>query len=571
MRSGANTAPFRLLRRHFWNGLFDHEMLAEGTDPRSGLIIAGLMVGTPALPLALFLALAGQANATAITAFFIALSMACTTVATVMAWPKLLPEGADLRILRSLPLRGPQILRAKLAALGMLLAALLLLINVYAVTAVPAAMPQRGSLLRLMSADALALAAAGGFAFFTWVCVYSGLVFALGSRRAARVVPLAQFLALAAGLTALMDSLYLLELPAWAASPHPPAWLRAAPPLWFLGLQKVLAGASNPPVWFGRATKLTAVNGDPIWFWYARCGLEALAATAVLAAILYLLAFWRLWGGALDTMPPGAGSGIVSRAREWLAGWALRTPRSQSLFQFVSEALERDPQPRLILAASGALGIAFAGASCLEATFGGAGHLSAFARTAYFAAPLDVCFFLVLGVRYSFSMPVELPARWIFRTGEAPPGADARAAMRGVLWLYAIAPVLLIWAPAAVWGWGMTLGGWVVAWDIVAAGIAAELLLLGSGRIPFTRAHVTGTVTRRTMLPLGWLAIAYVAARIADLENRPIQGTSILLLAASLGVLVLLFRWHATEPEDLETTPEYDESPEWAVQRLFVD
>lgn len=571
MSPAPKPAPFRLLRHFFWNGFFESEMLAEGTDLRSALVTVGLLVGTPALPLALYLAMAGAANATAITLFFISLSMACMAVATAILWPKLLPDESDLRVLRPLPLGAPLVLRAKLAALAGLLATLALLINIYAVTAIPAAMPQRGSLARLILANVLATAGAAALSFFALMSVYTALIAALGSRRALRAAPLLQFLALTAATMGLIVSPYLLELPARMVTPHPAAWLRAAPPMWFLGLQKVLAGAANPPVLLGRATRLAAGNGDPIWWWYARRGLFALAIAFVVALVLYLAAFRRQWRDALEAEPVAGGWRLLPRMRTWFAGWALPTARERSLFQFMAQTLERHPQPRLILAVAGALGLAIAGTNCLGAVLGSASHAGADFRAAFFAAPLVVCFFLLLGLRYAFSMPVDLPARWIFRTGDDAFAADARAVMRAALWFYALVPPALVWAPAALARWGVATAAWTTAWDLAAAGIAAELLLPGVRRVPFTTVHQTTTIVRRTMLPLGWVAVAYIAGRIAAWEARPVDGAAVLILVAAVVGLLVAMRRVPVESEPFELALSYDEPAEWAVQHLFVE
>ena len=79
--------------------------------------------------------------------------------------------------------------------------------------------------------------------------------------------------------------------------------------------------------------------------------------------------------------------------------------------------------------------------------------------TAEFAAPLIILYSCILGIRYSFDMPVELNANWIFRF-LIPPTLDECALLAGKAILLLILPLIFAASVLFVFRWGLISAFW---------------------------------------------------------------------------------------------------------------
>src|SRR5580658_4599085 len=141
---------------------------------------------------------------------------------------------------------------------------------------------------------------------------------------------------------------------------------------------------------------------------------------------------------------------------------ARRAPE-RAILVFIGRTLARSRQHRLLLAVYTGMGLAYVFSQLayvlyhFKATNYGA--IEGRVQTAM-GIPLILLFFLIVGLRVSFSIPMELRANWLFRLTD-PNGRGAYLdAARKTLLLFAVAPVVAISAPiyAAVWPWPRALG-----------------------------------------------------------------------------------------------------------------
>ena len=138
---------FRVLYRDFLFRLVDRELLAshaKGDASRLVLQLASLLLcvgGLASLP-ALFFSFGQNAPARltfawGIEHFLIATTMLAVGVFAVLGWGSMFPDRRDIMVLAPLPVRARTILAAKLAALGVGLAAIVLALHVVAGVAWP--------------------------------------------------------------------------------------------------------------------------------------------------------------------------------------------------------------------------------------------------------------------------------------------------------------------------------------------------------------------------------------------------------------------------------------------------
>lgn len=101
------------------------------------------------------------------------------------------------------------------------------------------------------------------------------------------------------------------------------------------------------------------------------------------------------------------------------------------------------------------------------------------------SVPLIVCYFLLLGLRFAFEIPVVLRANWIFRLTTDPDANECRRMARKVMLAFLV-PVLLICLAAYGLGWGGKVGVTHTAIVGIVCALLVEILLVRFRKIPFT-------------------------------------------------------------------------------------
>ena len=197
--------------------------------------------------------------------------------------------------------------------------------------------------------------------------------------------------------------------------------LYAFPPAWFLGLNEVLLGST-----------------DPVFRSLARGAELAVSGAGLIAAVAYTLAYRRHVRKTLESME---GSETVrTRVDVWLSALADRIvphPLERATVAFIGKTMARSARHRIFLAAYAGVGCAFV----LQALVGTG------LKQAWLSIPLVLSFFILSGMRYIFTLPSELPANWLFRVSESD---DRRKALDGartaMLW-FGVAPLFAALAP----------------------------------------------------------------------------------------------------------------------------
>ncbi|MEP7305094.1 MAG: hypothetical protein ABJA98_06215 [Acidobacteriota bacterium] len=492
--------PWYHLTRHFFNGLFDLGFLSEaGADSFTRMIVGcgAVFLAFGLLLVRLFMVKYAVLSSfdtpepyrqalLADHAFLLAVPMWIVACVTALAGHSLFPDLIDFRVLMALPVSRRLVFATKLLALT-------LFTGLFMLAAHAALLP----LLLLMSVGRWAEppwplqltthAAAGllGSAFsVTAVTALHGLV-VLAAPRGRQLAVSAALRSATLGL--LIVSLpMVLRLPGQArAFADGSAWLYAAPPAWFLGLERWLSGdAGTAPL-----IHLAEIAG------------AALTIAAGLAGGSYLVLYRRF--DRVMSRPP-QGDAQSPRRFRWMPGGlsspATTTARRRPVFDgtrmFTRITLRRSVLHQGIVVALSAVGVGLVVNNLMAADLAGwmprRGSAGVALTTSVIWAPFALMFVASLAVRLALAVPIEPRANWVFRMTEqhAGPVDQLDAALHTVRRLGAVVPLVAI-APLEWLVLGRDAIG-VVAVALLFGGLLVEILMRDWARIPFTCSYIPG-------------------------------------------------------------------------------
>ena len=245
-----------------------------------------------------------------------------------------------------------------------------------------------------------------------------------------------------------------------------------------------------------------------------------------MAAAAYALAYARQMRRAVEQ------SGIVP-ARRNLAPWraisrviARRAPE-HAVLTFIGRTLARSRQHRLILAMYAGMGMAYVFSQAAYVLYRsrptdfGASEGRAQAQL---AIPFILLFFLIAGLRVSFSIPIEVRANWLFRLTNGNGRGAYLGATRKTLLLFGVAPVVAIAAPAylAVWPWPRAVGH--IAFLAAIGLLIVELALSGFAKVPFTCSYLPGKANLKIMFGVYWGLLIIVSELLTDAEQAGLRS-----------------------------------------------
>ena len=393
--------------------------------------------------------------------FMLGAPMLVGAFVTLLVSGSLFPDERDFRILGPLPIPRSVVFAAKMAALVLFVGGFIAvtLASIAPLFLLTARNPWgEHHFAARLAAWLVASAAAATFAILA-VTAATGLMGLL--RASARLQAVTTSVrSLAIGALVLCVPLVPRLSDAGGDLADGAAWLLLVPPAWFVGLERVLAGAPQP--WFGTL---------------AIIAVASLTMAALLVAALYTVLFRHF--ERLVLRPP-----IVAPVRE--AGNRQRPaalpPGYLAVRLFTAATLRRGALHQGVLVGLAGCGFGIA----LNGLMGGSG------ASAAFWAPFAVMFACGLGVRSSLVLPVEHRANWIFRmTENESTRADELRAMDDVAIAFVVVPAVAASLPILwpVLGWQSL----VAALTIGTVGLlTVHAVLLDWRRIPFTCSYLPG-------------------------------------------------------------------------------
>lgn len=552
---------FRLLSRDAVRQLIDTALQSRDADPME---FALWMLALAATPPAFFAARQVLTYTALVNAppdvvlqvalghrlFFVTYGMLAAALLAALTWDSVFPDGRDQEIVGVLPVRPSVVAAARLAAALRLCVICSVAVSVPAAvlyTAFCAGHPAFGNVLGLLAGH-VAAALLGSLLVFATLLTARGIAaVVLGGR-------LSTWLGVALQLATivLMFEVFFF-LPGVLAS-----LVRAVtrgdpsavmfPPVWFAALHAWLAGERSPMI---AAGALTAI---------ATC----CAALAVVVPTYLLPAGW-LGRRALERRASGQTAAIatIGAAVSWAAA---ATPPVRSVYQFALASLVRSRRHVLVLAGYLGVAIAVSIASILLVEVRGSVKVAAPAAW-ILALPMVFMFFAVLGLRASFRVPTEIEANWPLRL--APPSVSACLnASILVMLTVAIVPIAVVTLVAMAPRWPVADVATIVALQLMAGWVLAEVALFRWAQVPFACVHAPSPDLLKAWWPAYLLATYLYAFKVADwqfaaLTSRPALAAYVATAGTAI-IAVRVLRWRGRRHQTLE----FDAPPAASVERL---
>ena len=558
-------SQFEVLVRHLIYRFFHNELLASDDETKRVMLI-GYTVGLPTLVVSLFLYPAYHAFPPAPYPrpfwpqvgdhyFYVMYSFIIMGAATVYEWDLLFPDILDIFVLSVLPISARRLFFARVLALAIFLALVLLGTSILGTLIFPlgAGLPSLG---RHLLAHATAVLMSGTFTAATFLALQGILINSVGDRIFRRITPILQ------GGSIMLLLAVLLLYPTLSHSLRPlltsnVAAARWFPPFWFLGVyERLLQGPSSMPI-FGQLAHI------------ACC---ALLLVLGVVALTYPLAYRRrvrqLIEGARTKDTPSRVAGPLHRL---LHATILRLPAQRSVFHFISQTVLRAQRQRVMLALYGGLALALALSNMVVLRIG-AGQLrpSLLPFGIRTAVPI-AAFWTVLGLGSVLSAPIDRRASWLFRVliGRPGPGHIAGTRIWITMWALLIGLtavfILHVFSPNSMRTPLVTMGQILVA--IGVSFILTDIRLYSVRTVPFTHLRTSSITDFPLMIVHYFVLFPFFVIVVVHKESWIEASLAHLIETAVLIVIAhfLFLKSHANalQQSTLETPPdEGDEFPQ---------
>jgi hypothetical protein len=576
-----------LLTRHFLSRLFDNDLMSPEADAHRGasMALAGLLsagafitiiMGAKYITTVFLLPKWSAVEYIDDAFFYVVMSMILLALVAVVAWDGLALDVRDEAILGPLPIPRSVIVRAKLAAMGILAGAVILALNgpptiLHPTAALAMLRVSVAVALRLMAVHLIVTTAAGLFGFCS----------VLALREIARALLGGWWPAVSTRLQALLILVLataFLLIPGWMggvaerlSTPAVSGWRVAAnPPMWFVGLHEMLAGTVIVDIVGPDVPRRFRISEDRAAALHARArtgapplALRALVAVAASLTLAVLAFLWNARRPAARPRTPRRGGvprrSIFVRLTE---STIARAPAVRAGFTFTLRTLSRNVPQRAALAVASAFGLALATIAFGQAMRAPAGRNGVpallWTQTILLAA-------LLAGCEQAIRLPAHLPASWSLRL--AWPG-DSRGYIDGVKRAIAVGvglPTLavLLLAQLTFLGPARAAGHFAVGLLIVLSALEARFAI--AHPLPFLTSYVAGN--RLKAAPIWFGAAVFFSTVLSAIETVALSNTKGTLWL--LAVLVLVWvglawvgrRSSAPREDDLDLfQPQLDEA-----------
>jgi hypothetical protein len=460
---------------------------------------------------------------------YLLLSAGAMGLIAVVLWDTLFPAKRDAYVLTPMPIPLGVQMVGRLSGLVLLFAGFTAALNAIPAIAFPAV--SAGAFVQIPRAVAghvVSAIAASAFVFFSVTSAQGVVILAFGRRAAARLASLAQA---GAVLLFLLSLLFLDPVRDFVVDavqrgdPSDPglAWF---PPAWFLGLYELIAGTPRPLM-----TTL-ALRG-------VAAGVFPLAATVA----IYAFGYRRLLARAVEAPPRATRFALVALLSRLVRATFVRRPEEQAICAFVLRAVARSGRHSMLMSIYVGAGLALMATSIIPAVARFGYEAFAAPGVAMLSPPLVMSVAIAVGTRILMTIPVDLPARWVFQTTALVP-RRIDAAVHKAMVLLVVPPVALV---AGISAW--VLWGPAIAWRHAVFCTSLTLVLcevlLGSFKgSPMTRQYVPG----RSRFHMWWAfyltAFTTYCYTMAGLEVSLLQNGG-LLIASGVFASLALASWTA--------------------------
>lgn len=485
--------------------------------------------------------------------FFIVLAMVVTGAVAIWKWDALIPDRRDYVNLAPLPIPSKHILYANMTALLLLAAALALDVNAVSAVLFPlVATGLRSSLgytAVFFATHLLSVVLASVFSFFIVLAILGSMMAVLPYRtfrrcsvyvRCGMIVFLMAVLSTSFAITGIVQHMSRTSRPL----------VRLLSPVWFAGLCLHLRGVK-----------------DPTFAALGKTAMIATAAAVALALAAYVLSYRRCFTKSSESIANFASVGGAIRRRKLrrLTDLFLRSPFERACFSFTLKTLFRSENHTLIVGGFTGIGVVLAS----EVLFQTAAGKSAAPSAAALSVPLVVIYSLLLGLRFSFEIPVMLRANWIFRLRTNPDTGECAGLARKIMLAFLVPLLLAVCLPAYSLRWGWRLGAIHTCVVAAASVLLIEILLVRFRKIPFTCSapHFKSSILVSILFYfLGFLAfVSWVPILEEWAFEDPIWYVLFVAALAAIWMIVERYRGELTY---LDKRLIFEEQPDTGVERL---
>jgi hypothetical protein len=558
-------SQFRVLIRHFLDRFFGREFSPADGDAKSRLVQIVCAIGIPPLIASLYLypvyhppfhrvrpywQQAGDHY------FFVLYTMVAMGIVVIFEWDLLFPDLLDVFVLSSLPVSAGRLLRARITAILLLIAAAIFDSSFLPPLVLPAAIDPP-HLFRFLAAHCAAVACSGIFSASLFLAIEGLLLAFLGDRWFRHVSLWLQGLAVVVLLTSLFlypvisGVLQNLLVTGGALA----SWF---PPFWFLGVyQRILDGPSSPPVFVHLAS----------------LGAYSTVAMAVLATGSYPLA-WRRRTVALV-------EGAAARKRQRrkptpvqavLHASLLRLPGARAIWHFIGQNLLRVPRYRMVLVLYGGAGVALVLSSTVRFALSHGRMTVAISPDGLRAMVPIAAFWIVSGLRSTIFATADLRAHWIFHAILGKPtwvhvqGTRRWVLMWTILLTLAVAAIAIVAEPQLFPTFAVTQAFVATALSL----LLVDAFFLDIKTIPFTVSKPSAATNLALLLIpyVGFFPATVFFTVIAEPWIEASPAHMALAAALIIGIHLLLLRAHKVRVEENLQQIEADDDQEEFPLRL---
>ena len=471
----------RELTLHFFRRFFENDVVQSGDDMLTTAARAVSVVAAPGLMFAFWL----QNQYPQRTRwgriedeyFFVMFSFVTMAGVAIFEWEMLFPDTLDFLVLTPLPLRRWHMPAAKAIALAMFLGLFLGAANFFGLLMLPAV--TKADIGRQIAAHAVATLSAGIFGALM-VMLPGGLLVCSVPARLFRGISLV-FRVLAVtvlGLVMIHYARFGDSMPGLLADGG--QRMRWVPTFWFLGLYEAIQHGGGAPE-FARAMTHRADT--------------ALALLTLGLMVVYPLAWNRMRRmGIEEQVNRGAKQGGLARVAVHAI---VRCPEERAVFHFIGKGMARNSRYHVYMAIYFGAGLALAISCAVHVrTVGSVPEPSLSSFGLHAVMPLLV-FWVIAGLKMAFGFPLQLHARWIFRSTGASLSRCVAATSK---WALACGFAVVILVTAALGLMGTSGRGLVVqaVCGVCVCAILVDGFFFAQTGVPFSQLRRPG----RTSLPL---------------------------------------------------------------------
>ncbi len=568
-----STSQYKHLMKHFFGRFFDFEAISSpqvDTIEKNALTIQFLaLMVLPGVIYCLLLApkygllmyrpdIERDLATLTDKCILLSLSMILIGFLTVFEWDMLFPDRKDYQILTPMPVSTRSIFLSKCTALAAFLLIFTAAIDLCPTFLFPNLVLSNNSIaqkllnktiptslvIRYIFSHAMSMLLANIFIFLSAISL-QGIILALTPPRLTPAISRwVRFLCLVLLLSSLFCLPRISSVDQLIHTAHPIT--ACIPPVWFLGLYEVVLGSHDAVMWS-----------------LARSAVSALLLAGVLSILTYALCYRRFIrrsiessGGVLrlDAAIRRAGNFILNH-------WFLRKSILRASYHFVAQTAFRSPRHILHLGTYFAVGVSIACIGLADQFI--MGNLD----RAILSVPLILSFFLLVGMRVIFAIPVDLDSNWLFRIAPIQHARNAYAGTRKFLVFAIIMPIYVL----AGLFYGL-FWSWNVAVLHVCSGVTLSLLLLQFlfrrfPKIPFTCSYLPGAARSIFLYPFYFFGFAAFAFAAAHLELWLAHGPHRFLYFYGFAALAFLLMRRTADP--VESDMRFEEQS--AVAPIYLD